>query len=144
MITLEKLLEGIEKSYKIIDDSLSVLSRVNYTNVSVSEVNSIIEHISMELEKVGKVIKLLQAARESLPRYLSWLSGSSNMLQQSLDNASIDILEVHDFTTKKGSDRVTITEKISLNVKMNNSIIKLRNELSNCKFILNRMYAKLQ
>lgn len=145
MITLNELLKGIEDSRSILDDAVSVLGNINQNNVSVQEVNAIIDRIDSGLSNVSKVIKLMSEATSALPRYLAWVNGPCNMLKQSLGNASIDIMEIHEFTTKKsGSDRITITEKIKLNVKANNSIIRLKSELNNARFILNQMYVKLQ
>lgn len=146
MYSLAQLFQGINECYPLIDKVLNSLQSINKRKVSASVINQTIDNVENVLSQLNKIVKLIDGATETLPKYLSFLQGKQNQLQNSIDRVTLTIgaYNVLNPQTAKESYHVVQWEKGGFDIKTNNTIVTVKTELSSIKFLLKRMEEKLK
>ena len=128
-------------------ESLSLLTNQN----DIEEKNILIamEKVSDAISKVDSVIHFLDELSNSLPNYLSDVSGERDLLVDAINNATITIEYVFDMNLDKvetigiyAYGYISIREQF--NVDLNNSTVHLKSIFEQIISLLNQVDRKLR
>lgn len=146
MYSLAQLFQGINECYPIIDSVLSSLQNTNRNNLSISQVNATFDSVRKTTDKLDKVVKLINGATQVLPNYLSFLQGKQNQLQSSINRLELIVTarNVIDPKSVNITNHFVIWEKGNFGIKVSNSMIAIRTELTSIKSLLRVMERKLK
>lgn len=151
-ITLSQIFRNVSLSSSIVQQAINAAGRVHKTNITITELNTTIQHTNSVISKVSKTVEFLKKVEKTFPHYMPDIVDDRKRLENALENAYYIVQEIDDIKLKNSKVKhvgnsfsvdIKGTVDIKYNIKITNSIMKLIQVLSNTKAVLNSIKKRL-